>query len=95
MAFLGIDARTEVCSYPVHPLTRTILTGWKRTRHQINYPESYKLIFEKLEAELTAAREGGQPIAHLMILLGVPIAYPVRRLIACTKIRTGKNANSS
>lgn len=66
-------------SRPRPPLTRSILTGWKRTRHQINYPETYKHIFEKLNAELTAARLGGQPIAHLMILLGVPIAYPVRR----------------
>ena len=71
-----------------------MLTDWKRTRHQINYPETYELIFEKLNAELTAAREGGQPITHLMILLGVPIAYPVRRLNARTKMWTGEETDS-
>lgn len=52
----------------------------ERTRHQVNYPETYKLIFDKLNAELTAAKEGGEPISHLLLLLGVPIAYPVRGL---------------
>lgn len=54
-----------------------VLTGRKRTRHQVNYPETYKLLFEKLNAELAAAKESGNPISHLLVLLGVPIAYPV------------------
>lgn len=44
----------------------------ERTRHQINYPETYKLIFDRLNAEFTANKE----IKHLILLLGVPIAYP-------------------
>lgn len=50
----------------------------ERTRHQVNYPETYKLIFEKLNTELSAAKQEGRPISHLLVLLGVPIAYPVR-----------------
>lgn len=45
----------------------------ERTRHQINYPDTYNLIFQRLDSELTAAR--GE-IKHLLILFGVPIAYP-------------------
>ena len=45
----------------------------ERTRHQVNYPETYDLIFERLKRELSAA-EG--KIKHLILLLGVPIAYP-------------------
>ncbi|TPX16699.1 uncharacterized protein E0L32_003640 [Thyridium curvatum] len=48
----------------------------ERTRHQINYPETYDLIFNRLDRELTAARERGQPFKHLILLLGIPIAYP-------------------
>ncbi|KAH0553408.1 hypothetical protein GP486_006523, partial [Trichoglossum hirsutum] len=45
----------------------------ERTRHKINYSETYDLIFARLNKEL------GRPsseIKHLIILLGVPIAYP-------------------
>lgn len=45
----------------------------ERTRHQINYPDTYDLIFGRLRKEFTAAQ--GQ-IKHLILLLGVPIAYP-------------------
>ncbi|KAK5094417.1 hypothetical protein LTR24_003571 [Lithohypha guttulata] len=45
----------------------------ERTRHQVNYPETYDLIFERLEREFNAAHGA---ITHLIILLGVPIAYP-------------------
>ncbi|KAL1956984.1 hypothetical protein VTO42DRAFT_6473 [Malbranchea cinnamomea] len=45
----------------------------ERTRHQVNYPETYEAIFDRLERELTAAN--GE-IKHLILLLGVPIAYP-------------------
>lgn len=49
----------------------------ERTRHQVNYPETYDLIFERLAAELGAAAESGNPYNHLILLLGIPIAYPV------------------
>jgi PhoD related phosphatase len=44
----------------------------ERTRHQINYPETYDLIFQRVERELGANTN----IKHLILLLGVPIAYP-------------------
>ena len=45
----------------------------ERTRKQVNYPETYAMIFERLEREIAAS--SGQ-IKHLILLLGVPIAYP-------------------
>ncbi|KAE8145911.1 hypothetical protein BDV25DRAFT_60290 [Aspergillus avenaceus] len=45
----------------------------ERTRHQVNYPDTYDLIFSRLEHEVTAANGD---IKHLVVLLGVPIAYP-------------------
>ncbi|KAI0387429.1 hypothetical protein F5Y04DRAFT_240187 [Hypomontagnella monticulosa] len=48
----------------------------ERTRHQVNYPETYDLIFERLRNELGAAAAAGQPFRHLILLLGIPIAYP-------------------
>ncbi|KAF2103200.1 hypothetical protein NA57DRAFT_63840 [Rhizodiscina lignyota] len=44
----------------------------ERTRHQINYPETYDLIFKHLESAFEANRN----LKHLILLLGVPIAYP-------------------
>jgi hypothetical protein len=44
----------------------------ERTRHQINYPETYAMMFERLDKEFTANPE----LKHLIFLLGVPIAYP-------------------
>lgn len=44
----------------------------ERTRHQVNYAETYDLIFIRLRSELSAAAD----IKHLIVLLGVPIAYP-------------------
>ncbi|KAF2752997.1 hypothetical protein EJ05DRAFT_480710 [Pseudovirgaria hyperparasitica] len=44
----------------------------ERTRHQINYPETYKMIFDTISRELSAAPD----VKHLVLLLGVPIAYP-------------------
>lgn len=44
----------------------------ERTRHQINLPETYDIMFKRLNDELSAAPE----VKHLMLLLGVPIAYP-------------------
>lgn len=51
----------------------------ERTRHQVNYPETYDAVFERLTEELTMASESGLPIKHLIMLLGIPIAYPVGR----------------
>lgn len=62
VALLALDARTE------------------RTRHVICPAETYDAVFDRLERELTLAGGGGgqqqQPIKHVLILLGVPIAYP-------------------
>jgi len=44
----------------------------ERTRHQINYPETYKLLFDRLDKEFSANKD----LKHLILLLGVPIAYP-------------------
>jgi len=44
----------------------------ERTRKQINYPETYDLIFQRLDRELSA----NPNIKHLILLLGIPIAYP-------------------
>lgn len=45
----------------------------ERTRHQVNYPETYDLIFARLEKEIA---EANGTLHHLILLLGVPIAYP-------------------
>lgn len=44
----------------------------ERTRHQVNYPDTYNIIFNRVRSELLKAPE----IRHLIVLLGVPIAYP-------------------
>ncbi|KAI1209411.1 uncharacterized protein F4807DRAFT_426637 [Annulohypoxylon truncatum] len=48
----------------------------ERTRHQVNYEETYDLIFNRVREELGAAQAAGQPFRHLILLLGIPIAYP-------------------
>ncbi|KAJ4295874.1 hypothetical protein N0V88_004576 [Collariella sp. IMI 366227] len=48
----------------------------ERTRHQVNYSETYNAIFTRLKQELTAAATSGRPYKHLILLLGIPIAYP-------------------
>ncbi|KAK6958234.1 hypothetical protein Daesc_001030 [Daldinia eschscholtzii] len=48
----------------------------ERTRHQVNYPETYDLIFNRVRDELGAAAAAGRPFRHLILLLGIPIAYP-------------------
>ncbi|KAL1889402.1 hypothetical protein Cpir12675_005802 [Ceratocystis pirilliformis] len=48
----------------------------ERTRHQINFPETYDLLFDQLRNKLATARNQGEPIKHLLFLLGIPIAYP-------------------
>lgn len=53
----------------------------QRTRHQVNYTETYKIIFDRLRKELGAAQSSSTPIKHLIVLLGIPIAYPVSHLV--------------
>ncbi|KAI1094242.1 hypothetical protein F5B19DRAFT_490669 [Rostrohypoxylon terebratum] len=48
----------------------------ERTRHQVNYEETYDLIFNRVREELGNAQAAGQPFRHLILLLGIPIAYP-------------------
>ncbi|KAN0084705.1 hypothetical protein V8E54_001172 [Elaphomyces granulatus] len=55
----------------------------ERTRHQVNYPDTYDAVFDRLSSEMIAAN--GE-IKHLILLLGVPIAYP--RLIWLENIFT-------
>nr|POE47572.1 uncharacterized protein CFP56_00903 [Quercus suber] len=45
----------------------------ERTRHQINYPETYDQIFEHTSKQIGASNGA---IKHMILLLGVPIAYP-------------------
>jgi hypothetical protein len=44
----------------------------ERTRKQVNYPETYDLIFNRLNAEYSKNKN----LKHLILLLGIPIAYP-------------------
>ena len=46
----------------------------ERTRHQVNYPETYDLIFERVQSDLSTASKN--EVTNLLVLLGVPIAYP-------------------
>jgi hypothetical protein len=78
MAFLGIDARTEVRRPNNKGGPDSFADNEQRTRHQINYPETYDEIFRRLNDELKAAKDSGTAINHLILLLGIPIAYPVR-----------------
>ncbi|KAJ8608610.1 hypothetical protein MRB53_039577 [Persea americana] len=45
----------------------------ERTRHQVTYPETYDMVFKHTEEKLAASN--GE-IKHLILLLGIPIAYP-------------------
>lgn len=45
----------------------------ERTRHQVNYPETYDLVFRHAEEKLAASNGA---LKHLILLLGIPIAYP-------------------
>lgn len=48
-------------------------TRSERTRHMINMPETYDFLFDRMSREIDTS-EG--EIRHMVILLGVPIAYP-------------------
>ena len=66
-------SRSMYCRLGAHIGFVGIDARLERTRHQVNYPETYELIFQRLEDELTNAAGA---ITHLIVLLGVPIAYP-------------------
>ena len=44
----------------------------ERTRHQVNYPDTYDIIFKRVRSEIASSAG----IKHMIVLLGVPIAYP-------------------
>lgn len=46
----------------------------ERTRRRVNYSETYDKIFERVRSELFL--KGKYEITHLLVLLGIPIAYP-------------------
>ena len=46
----------------------------ERTRKRVNYTETYDLIFKRVRSELSFGRKC--KITHLVVLLGIPIAYP-------------------
>ncbi|KAF2866416.1 hypothetical protein BDV95DRAFT_672022 [Massariosphaeria phaeospora] len=65
-------SRSLYCQLGKHIAFCGIDARTERTRHQINYPETYKLIFDRLTKEFSENPD----IKHLVLLLGVPIAYP-------------------
>lgn len=52
----------------------------ERTRHQVNHPDTYQKVFDRISSELAEAAASNSPIQHLVVLLGIPIAYPVSLL---------------
>lgn len=56
----------------------------ERKLDRIVYPDTYKIAFSRLRAELGADKR----IKHLMVMLGVPIAYP--RLVWLESLLTSK-----
>lgn len=48
----------------------------ERTRHQVNYPDTYQMIFDRITQQLAEAAASDRPLQHLVVLLGIPIAYP-------------------
>jgi hypothetical protein len=56
----------------------------ERTKKQIVSPETYNVVFKRLEKELQSSIDAGTPMKHLMVLLGVPILYP--RMVFIEKI---------
>jgi hypothetical protein len=65
-------SRSIYCQLGAHIAFAGIDARTERTRHQINYPETYKMLFDRLDQEFGANKD----LKHLVLLLGVPIAYP-------------------
>ena len=66
-------SRNIYCQLGKHIAFAGLDARTERTRHQINYPETYDLFFKTIKDNVAAS--GGE-IRHLVLLLGVPIAYP-------------------
>lgn len=56
----------------------------ERTLHQIVYPETYQLMFDRVRKEVKADNR----IKHLLVMMGVPVAYP--RLVWLESLLTSK-----
>ncbi|KAB8556629.1 hypothetical protein FH972_025665 [Carpinus fangiana] len=61
------------CQLGAHIAFAGIDARTERTRHQINYPDTYDRFFNHVSQQLEAANGN---IKHFILLLGVPIAYP-------------------
>jgi hypothetical protein len=49
----------------------------QRTRERTNYLETYERLFSRVHEGLDAAARSDRPIRHLILLFGIPLAYPV------------------
>lgn len=56
----------------------------ERTKHNIVTPNTYDLVFKRVENEIESSIAQNKPIKHLLVLLGVPICYP--RMVFIEKI---------
>lgn len=66
-------SRSVYCELGAHIAFLGIDARTERTRHQINYPETYDVLLRHVDREIS--RSAGR-IKHFILLLGVPIAYP-------------------
>ena len=66
-------SRSVYCELGAHIAFLGIDARTERTRHQINYPETYDLLLNHVHHQISQA--AGR-IKHFILLLGVPIAYP-------------------
>ncbi|KAF7161918.1 hypothetical protein CNMCM5623_007333 [Aspergillus felis] len=48
----------------------------ERTRERTNYPETYDRLLSRVHEGLDAAARSDRPIRHLILLFGIPLAYP-------------------
>ncbi|GIC87268.1 uncharacterized protein Aud_003652 [Aspergillus udagawae] len=48
----------------------------ERTRERTNYLETYERLFSRVHEGLDAAARSDRPIRHLILLFGIPLAYP-------------------
>ncbi|KAI9653064.1 MAG: hypothetical protein M1821_007715 [Bathelium mastoideum] len=65
-------SRSVYCQLGAHIAFLGIDARTERTRHQINYTDTYDKVFARVSAELSANKN----LKHFILLLGVPIAYP-------------------
>lgn len=66
-------SRSVFCTLGKHIAFLGLDARTERTRHQVNYPATYDMLFKHTAEQIQASN--GQ-IKHLILLLGVPIAYP-------------------